>query len=132
LSSLPNDKRVRFSFVEETDAANASRTISGEVRAFTEPDLRRTLDTVFRSISKTAALSEAVLEARAIRICSPAVTPSAVLEALARDLRDAGFPVTFGRSWSLVLNAETAVGTGGAEADLVEFLRGHSSWEILA
>jgi len=132
LPDLRYDERVRCAFVKETDETTASRAISGEVRAFTRPDLSRTVDSVLRTISAVSALSEAVLEARVIRICSPAVTPVAVLEALSMDLRDAGFPVAFGRSWSTASNAEAAVGTRGAEPDLVDFLRGHPSWEILA
>jgi len=132
LPELRHDERVRCAFVEETDKITFSRKITGKVRAFTEPDLSRTVEWVLRSISTAAALSEAVLEARAIWIGSPVVTPATVLEALAMDLRSAGFPVSFGRSWSPVPNVEAAVGTGGAEPDFVEFLRGHPSWEIFA
>lgn len=132
LPGLANDGRARCYIFEVDDEAAVSRTISGEIRAFTGPDLRRTLDDVLCSISKAAALSEAVLEVRAVHLASPAVTPAAVLETLARDLQDAGFPARFGRSWFPVPDAEAAVGTGGAEPDFVEFLRGHPSWEIIA
>ena len=130
LPPLPNNDRVRCSFEEETDRDPASLTITGGVRAFGEQDLRRAVDSVLRAISADSALSEAVLEARAVRLASPAVTPAATLEALARDLRDAGFPVSFGRSWSTVTGAEIAIGTG-TDSDLVEFLAGHPSWAVL-
>jgi len=88
------------------------------------------VDSVLRAISAASALSEAVLEACAVRLASPAVPPTATLEALAWDLRDAGFPVTFGRSWSAAPDAEIAIETG-ADTDLAEFLDGNSPWEVL-
>jgi len=132
LPELRHDERVRCAFVEETDKITFSRKITGKVRAFSEADLRLTLDAFLRAISKAAALSEAVLEARAVRFASPAVTPAAILEALARDLGDAGFPVGFGRSWSPAPNADAAIGTGGAEGHFAELFSGHPSWVILA
>lgn len=132
LPASPNDGRVRCSFMEESDETADSRIVIGEIRAFTEPDLSRTLEAVLRSISATAAVSEAVLEARAFRSSSPKLTRVSVLETLARDLRGAGFPVEFGRSWSPAPDAEVAVGIDGAGEALLDFLDRHPSWETTA
>jgi len=118
--------------VENADEETDSSIVTGDVRAFGEQDLRQAVDSVLRTISAASALSEAVLEAHAVRRCSPAVTPAAILEALAWDLRDAGFPVAFGRSWSSAPDAEIAVGSGSDGSDLAGFLSGHPSWEVLA
>ena len=131
LSSLSNDHHIRCSFVEETDEAAAGCSITGVVRAFDERDLRRTVESVLRDISAASALREAVLEARAVRLAMPAVTPADVLAALTLDLQDSGFPVSFGRSWSFVTGAEVACGTGDGP-ELAGFLLGHPAWVVLA
>lgn len=132
LPGFPYDERVRCSLVREDDEPTASRNITGDIRAFTGPEMSKAVESVLRAISAAAALSEAVLEARAIRIGAPTATPAAMLETLARDLRDAGFPVGFGRSWSPAPNSDAAVGIGDPGTELAEFLRGHPSWEPLA
>jgi len=130
LRSLPNNESVRCSFLEARDEDASSISVTGEVRAFAEVDLRRTVELVLRAISVASILSEAVLEVCAVRLASPAVTSPVALGTLAQDLHDAGFPVAFGRSWSAAPNAEISIGTG-ADTDLTEFLDGHSPWQVL-
>jgi hypothetical protein len=116
--------------VEKADEDTASHTVTGEVRAFCERNLRRAVDSVLRAISAASALSEAVLEARAVRVASPSATPATALEVLARDLRDAGFPVSFGRFWAAANDAGICVGTGG-DPGFREFLGEHPTWGMI-
>jgi hypothetical protein len=100
----------------------------GEILALSEADLGLALETVLRSLTITAALSDAVLETRAARSWAPATTPAMTLQALARDLWDAGFRVTFAPSWTPVPVGAVGLGVRGAERELDGFLRSHPSW----
>ncbi len=51
------------------------------------------------------------------------------MQALALDLRDAGFGVTFAPSWTPVAGrVEIGLGILGAEQELQSFLEAHPSW----
>jgi hypothetical protein len=53
------------------------------------------------------------------------------LQALALDLRDAGFEVRFGPSWTPVPEGAVGLGVLGAEQELENFLDAHPSWRAL-
>ena len=119
---------ARCSVVETDDPASHTREIMGEILALSATDLGSALETVLRSLTITAALSDAVLETRASRLKAPAATPPSTLQALARDLWDAGFGVTFAPSWMPVPVGAVGLGVRGAERELDGFLRAHPSW----
>ncbi len=126
-SLLSSSVKARIS---ETDEPGEVRRISGEIRAFAEEDLESSLDSVLRAIISTAAVSEAMLEMRSVRVTRPRTVPRGVLERLARGLWEAGFRVRFGPGWTpLYDGVEVAVGTRGAEA-AYERLRDCGSWEV--
>jgi hypothetical protein len=128
LSKLPG--RVRCSVVETDAPGEARRDLLGEVLALTRRDLGLALGTVLRSLTATAALSGAVLETRVVRVAHPEVPPSGVVQALAHDLWNAGFPVRFGPSWTPSPHSAVAVGFRGDEAELTRFFGKHPSWEM--
>jgi hypothetical protein len=72
-----------------------------------------------------------VLETRAVRLTDPTVTPAALVEVLARQLWDAGFPVSFGPSWIPAPDADISVGTRGLEEAFEAFLLTHTVWSPL-
>lgn len=119
-----------LSLAEEDDEATAIRKVYGEIRALTEPDLGRALDAVMRAVTARAAVTEAVLETSAVYRCRPGVAPAGALQALARDLWEAGFPVGFGVSWEPVPRPGVALGVRGAEDELGAFLRNHALWRL--
>jgi hypothetical protein len=80
------------------------------------------------SLTTSAALSEAVLETRATRVTPPAVAPATTLQALALDLKDAGFEVRFAPSLTPVPEGAVGLGVLGAEQELETFLDAHLSW----
>ena len=120
---------LRYSFTETDESHRTARVVAGEIRAFTEWELGAALDAALRVVTVTAALTEATLEVRVVRVASPRVAPPPALEGLARDLWDGGFAVRFGRSWSAAPEAEISVGIGGAEGAFEDFLRGHPLWQ---
>ncbi len=128
LPALPEN--VRRSIVEIDAPAEARREVLGEIVALTQHDLRLALEAVLRSLTVAAALSEAVLETRLVRVAQPRVAPSRVVQELALDLWEAGFAVRFGPSWTPASVRGVAVGFGGAEAELKRFFGEHQSWEI--
>jgi transglutaminase-like putative cysteine protease len=113
LPALP--ATVRCSVVETDDPAMCR-------------ELGSALQTVLRSLTISAALSDAVLETRATRVARPASAPATTLQALALDLRDAGFEVRFTPSWTLVPEGAVGLGVLGAEQELESFLDAHPSW----
>lgn len=121
---------MRCTFVEEIDEEEKKVTISGEIRAFSDLDLRRSVESVLRDISAASASIEAVLQVRVLRTATPAVIHPGVLETLAYDLRSNGFSIRFGRSWSSARNVRAAVGIRGAERDLTAFFREHHAWKF--
>ena len=123
-------QRARCSVVETDDVAEGRREILGEILALSEVDLGRALGDLLRSMSIAAALSEAVLQTRAARVTPVRAAPAEVLQALALDLRDAGFGVRFAPTWTPLARGEIGLGTLGAERELESFLEAHPSWII--
>jgi hypothetical protein len=129
LPALP--ETARCSVVETDDPETGRRGILGEILALSERDLGSALETVLRSLTTSAALSDAVLETRATRVTPPASAPATTLQALALDLRDAGFEVRFAPSWTPVPVDAIGLGVLGAEQELVSFLLAHPSWTLV-
>jgi hypothetical protein len=121
----------RCSVVETDDPAEHKREILGEILALSERDLGPALESVLRSLTITAALSDAILETRAARVTPPGSAPSGTLQALALDLRDAGFHVRFAPSWTPVPEGAVGLGVIGAEQELESFVRAHPSWRAV-
>lgn len=128
LPALPES--VRCSVVETGDPGEGRREILGEILALSERDLGSAIETLLRSLTITAALSDALLETRAARLLPPGSAPAALLQALALDLWNAGFPVRFAPSWTPVPEGRIGLGVSGAEAELRRFLEAHPSWDI--
>jgi hypothetical protein len=129
LGALPHS--ARCSVVETDDVAGRKREILGEILALSEGHLGRALESVLRSLSIAAALSDAVLESRAARVTPARVAPAAGLQTLALDLRDAGFGVRFAPTWTPLAEGELGLGVLGAERELEDFLEAHSSWSMV-
>jgi hypothetical protein len=129
LLALP--ETARCSVVETDDPAENRREILGEILALSERDLGSALESVLRSLTITAALSDAVLETRAARVTPPRSAPAMILQALALDLRDAGFHVRFAPSWTPVPEGAVGLGVLGAEQELESFLLAHPSWRAV-
>lgn len=117
-----------LSLAETDDQEAATRAIYGEIRALSDAALRCGLEAVLRAVTAHAALTEAVLETRAAYRSRPAAAPSGALQALARDLWEAGFPVGFGACWEDVPEPGVGLGARGAEEELAAFVRAHPSW----
>ena len=121
---------ARYSVVETDDGAENRREILGEILALSEGDLGFALETVLRSLTIAAALSDAVLETRAARVAPVLPAPATTLQALGLDLRDAGFRVRFAPTWTPVAEGEIGLGIRGAEWELPGFLEAHPSWRM--
>ncbi len=128
LPALP--KTARCSVVETDDLARCRREILAEILALSERDLGSALETVLRSLTTTAALSEAVLETRTARVTPPRSAPAATLQALALDLWESGYRVGFAPSWTPVPEGVVGLGVLGAEQELLDFLLAHPSWRV--
>lgn len=113
--------------VRETEAG-ITLCLEKRVLAPTERELGATLDALMRATAAYAALAEAVLEVATVRSIPPKVASRPALEALARDLCRAGFPVRFAPSGALAGPADVWVGTGGA-SDVEAYLRSHPRWQ---
>jgi hypothetical protein len=122
---------ARCSVFETDDPETGKREILGEILAFSERDLGSALENVLRSLATSAALSDAVLETRATRVTPPVSAPATALQALALDLWDAGFGVTFAPSWAPVPEGAVGLGILGAEQELRSFIEANSSWRAL-
>jgi hypothetical protein len=121
---------VTHSLAETKNRESATRTIYCEIQALTDADLGASLESVLRSITETATLSEAVLETSAIYKRRTRVVRADIVQALAMDLREAGFPVRFGPSWTPAPGAAASVGARDAEEELGEFFRTHRYWRL--
>ena len=121
-------ERARCSFVQTDDPETRRRGILGEILALSEQNLGAALENVLRSLIASAALSDAVLESRVARLTPPASALATTLQALALDLRDAGFEVRFAPSWTPVPRGAIGLGILGAEQDLQDFIEAHHSW----
>ena len=121
---------VRFySLINNEDTLSATQEISCEMRALYERDLTSALDGALRSVSVHAALTEATLETRAVRLTTPTVAPPTLVEELARQLWNVGLSVSFGPSWTPAPGADVSVGTGGSEEAMREFFHTHPAWQ---
>jgi hypothetical protein len=131
-TTLPAGVRAnaRCYVVETDDADENRREILGEILALTEADLGSALEAVLRELTIAAALSDAVLETRAARVAPVLPAPAAALQALALDVRDAGFPVRFAPTWTALEKGEIGLGTDGAEQELRSFLERHQAYRI--
>ena len=114
-----------YSLTRTEDAASATREISCEIRALRLEELSTALEAVLRSVTAHAALTEAVLEARAVRLADPMVTSAPLAETLARQLSDAGLRSSLGPSWTPAPGANASVGTGDLEDAFRAFLGAH-------
>ena len=120
---------AKFCFLVQTDhLESATRKISCEIRALYPEQLNRALDAVLRSVTVHAALTEAVLETRIVRLADPSEAHPALAETLARQLSDRGLPVSFGPSWIPAPGADVSVGIQGSGGVLERFLWSHSGW----
>ena len=128
LPALP--ETVRCSVVETDAPEEGRREVLGEIVALSESDLGSALETVLRSLTITAALSDALLETRAARVTPPGSAPARALQALALDLWNAGFRVRFAPSWTPVPEERIGLGITGAEDELRGFLEAHPVWEM--
>jgi hypothetical protein len=129
LPALP--ETARCSVVETDDPEAGRRGILGEILALSERDLGSALETVLRSLTTKAALSDAVLEIRAAHVTPAASAPATTLQALALDLWDAGFEVRFAPSWTPVPEGAVGLGVLGAEQELQSFIETHLSWRAI-
>jgi hypothetical protein len=129
LSALP--ETARCSILETDDLETGRREILAEILALSERDLGSALENILRSLTTSAALSDAVLETRATRVTPPGAAPVRTLQALALDLWDAGFQVRFGPSWTPVPEGAVGLGILGAEQVLQSFIEAHLSWRAL-
>jgi hypothetical protein len=120
---------AKFCFLVQTDhLESATRKISCEIRALYPEQLSGALDAVLRSVTVHAALTEAVLETRVVRLADPSEAHPALAETLARQLSDRGLPVSFGPSWIPAPGADVSVGIQGSGGVLERFLWSHSGW----
>ena len=117
-----------YSLARTEDAALATRQISCEIRALQVGELTAALEAVLRSVTAHAALTEAVLETRAVRLADPVATPAPLAETLARQLSDAGLRSSLGPSWTPAPGADASVGTGDLEDAFRAFLGAHPAW----
>lgn len=129
VSAPPGKARCELS--ETRISGGTAREVSGTIRALTDGDLGAAVEAVMRDIAASAAVSEAVLEIRAVRVASPRTTPPDVLQALALDLWKSGFSVRFAPSWDPAPEGTVGLGLGGAEEEIRGLLTDHPSW-ILA
>ena len=122
---------ARCSVIETDDVEANRREILGEILALSEDDLGSALETILRSLTIAAALSDAVLQTRAARAAPVRVAPSGTLQALAVNVREAGFPVRFAPTWTPLEEGEIGLGVRGDEERLRGFLEAHASWSTV-
>jgi hypothetical protein len=117
-----------YSLVQTDHLESATRKISCEIRALYPEKLTNALGVVLRSVTAHAALSEAVLETRTVRLADPSEARPALAETLACQLSDFGLHVSSGPSWVPTPGADISVGTRGSGEVLERFLRSHTDW----
>jgi hypothetical protein len=130
LSEPPFGAKLRY-LTRTEDPISATLRVCCEVCASHAGELTSALDGVLRSVTGHAALTDATLEWRAVRLANPTVAPVALVEELARELWGSGFPVSFGPSYTPVPGAWFSVGIKGSEHTLVPFLETHPLWQTL-
>lgn len=122
--------RVRSTLRETGDLERVTRNVSGEILAMTEEDLGFALDAVLRAVGDVAALSEAVMETRAVRLASPREVPAWLVKRLGRDLSKAGFEVDSVPVWTAANGVDVCVGADGIREDLEYCLTHGSAWRV--
>lgn len=101
-----------------TNGMGAPLRFGLEVRSLETVLLARAVEEALRGISAHAALHEAILECRAVRLAEPSAPRAALVERLALDLLRAGLSVTFGPSWTpLPEGVDLAFGVHGLGGD---------------
>jgi hypothetical protein len=114
------------------DDGSDNQEISCEIRALHVEQLTGGLDAVLRSVTAHAALTEAVLETRAVRLAEPSSASSPLVDTLARQLSFAGLVPTFGSSWVPTPGAHLSVGTRGLEEAFETFMAASPAWQQLS
>lgn len=130
MPDTPDLLGARPDFVFSEDRENAARTLRAGITGLTSADIAAALEDALRSIAAYAALTEAVLEARAIHGPPPRAVPEELLGSLARDLHGAGFTVGFAPSLTPTPGVGVPLGMRGAEKELRAFVDAHSEWEL--
>jgi hypothetical protein len=126
---VPTPEAKFCSLARTDDASSATCRISCEIRAFYAEELTDALDRTLRSVTAYAGFTEAILETRAVRLADPSVSPSTLVEKLARQLWSANLPVSFGSSWTPLAGADISVGTWAFEDAFETVLRAHPVWQ---
>ena len=120
---------VRLHALRE-DGDGEAHHLSCEVRAVRPGDLAAAVDGLLRALSAHAALVQAVLETRVVRLREPLLPDAVLVGRLARDLRrSSGLGVSFGPSWHPAPDAAVCVGARGREREIEHFLREHPAWQ---
>lgn len=100
--------------------------VTGTLRSFEEENLHSVVDGALRVLSSTAAIHEAVLRARALRISRASYPEADVVQALARRLWASGLRVSFGASLSPAIpGTDVMLGCRNARGEIVESLAGY-------
>lgn len=100
--------------------------VTGTLRSLEEENLNSVVDGVLRILSCTAAIHEAVLRARALRISRVSYPEADVVQTLARRLWDSGLRASFGASLSPAIpGADVMLGCRNARGEIVESLAGY-------
>ncbi len=122
----------RRTITEKTDQEAVRREISGEVAAFETRQLSRLLEETLRTLTEFAALSDAVLEVRTVRVSHTIEVASGVVRQVARDLCSGGHRVEVGPSWSRKMPLEAIMGIGVGEASgVADFVRSCPAWTVV-
>ncbi len=121
-----------YSLTQTNDSASGAHKISCEIRALHYDPLAAALNTALRFVTARAALAEAVLETRALRLAEPSGTPDYLVKKLARQLLQYGLRPTFGPFWTPGAGADVSVGSRGREEDLQAFLYSYPDWKLLS
>ncbi|MGF1471917.1 MAG: hypothetical protein ACFB50_09285 [Rubrobacteraceae bacterium] len=116
--------------VESLGGEPPSRLVTGELRAYSDRCLAETLDLVLRTLVSKAALTEAQLETRVVRLTGPHAPQAQLVQTMARELWGAGIRVTFGPSSEPVSDADLSVGAGGAGDVLENVICESGTWEL--
>lgn len=126
---LPGDTALTLDRSEDRESATLA--LRARITGLTSAHIGAALEDTLRSVAAYAALTEAVLEARAVHGPLPRIVPAGLLASLARDLHDAGFTVRFAPSLIpdvVTPGAGVPLGTRGAEKELREFVDAHPAW----
>ncbi|CAN5883185.1 hypothetical protein BH23ACT11_BH23ACT11_05980 [soil metagenome] len=130
-SMLPSfPETVKPLLTESGESKATERIVAGELLAFSDQDLSAGVDLLLRTLTTTAAVTDAVLEVRVFRAAAPRVSDGDLVCGLARKLWKDGRYVTFGVSWHPVRESQVALGVGGSSVDLEGFIGVEELWEI--